>query len=664
MIYRITLTTVSVFVALFCIGSTAMAAPSQSGKPSDTHLKAIQGRILDFNYSPIDMQLRKNVCTEENELDCDFLAANYFTKGMLIIDKHTGLIVDRGSVQDMRTRFPSLHEKADIVDFGDSLIMPGFTDCHLHAPQIDMIGKYGSTLSEWLLQDTYPSEALFSDKQYAEMGADRFLNSMLKAGTTSANIYSGMFLNATETLFEKVAKRNMRVIAGLSGMTDCAHDSKVYVEGHVVPMCMSMDEKDSNSTKASQVFYENNLQLIKKFHQKNRHEVGIMPRWLHDATPMELEYAQDLLKDHRKTGLRFHTHAAENLASHREAVALFKEKAKMYYTREQDKSFLSKILACVTDIDVFNVYGLVSDASSFAHAIHMTHSDWDLINHTGASVCACPSSNLFLGSGLFDFHTAFQTGTKTGLGTDIGAGTSISLVDTLNEAYKVAMFDGVAAASVPEGTQGVYNPALSKNDSSVHRNNTIPYKKGQKISSLRQFYFLTLGTATQLGLHNHIGTFEPGKEADFIVLDTNSSHNPLLQWSISRNKPQYNLPLYRAALQNRFKHFQQKYTTANVADMSHWLHKEHPHRHFLGVDSFDKYLDHQLLSQELFQAAIMGNEALVEATFVLGELVYLREANLRSSVNGDYRKEIEEYVKGRIHSSEGGKKLKKLKIHL
>ncbi|MCU0525244.1 MAG: guanine deaminase [Elainella sp. Prado103] len=383
---------------------------------------AIRGALLDFVADPFYYP----------ELEC----VRYFPDGLLVVE--SGLIQavgDYGSLQAEYSDLPTTH-------YSNQLIMPGFVDTHIHYPQIEMVAAYGEQLLEWLNQYTFPTEAKFQDESYARKIAACFLDELLKNGTTTALVFAAVFPESVDAFFTEAFQRNLRMIAGKVMMDRNAPD---YIR---------------DTTESS---YEQTKQLIQKWHKKGRLLYAVTPRFAVTSSDRQLQLAGQLLQEFPDVYL--HTHLSENVKE----VALVSE------LFPDSNGYL----------DVYDQAGLVCHRSVFAHGVQLTDAEFERLSAAQAAIACCPTSNLFLGSGLFKFDRAKSRAhpVKLGMGTDIGAGTSFSLLQTANEAYKVAQLQGMS------------------------------------LSAFKSLYLATLGGAEALNLAEQIGNFTPGKEADFIVLD-------------------------------------------------------------------------------------------------------------------------------------------------
>lgn len=327
-----------------------------------------------------------------------------------------------------------------VEDYSGKLLVPGFIDCHVHFPQLDIIAGYGEQLLDWLNRYAYPAELRFHDKDYAEEVAGVFLDELLANGTTTALVFGTVHPHSADAIFSAAEARGMRLIAG-----------KVLMDQNC-PEAL----RDTPATA-----YADSAALIERWHGRGRLGYAITPRFALTSSPEQLAAAGRLAEEHPDVWV--HTHLAENTAEVDEIARLFPE----------SRSYL----------DVYDRYGLVRKRSVFAHCLHMDDTDRQCMATKGSAVAFCPTSNLFLGSGLFDLRTMRNANVRCGLGTDVGGGTSLSLLRTASEAYKVL------------------------------------HLQDQALPAFRSLYLATLGAAEALYLDDKLGNFQPGKEADFVVLD-------------------------------------------------------------------------------------------------------------------------------------------------
>jgi len=362
-------------------------------------------------------------------------AYEYFEDGMLVV--RDGNVAEAGPARDVASRLPA---GTPVVDRSGKLILPGFVDCHIHYPQTDVIASYGEQLLEWLERYTYPEEQRFEDAAHAHDTAEFFLDELLRNGTTTALVLGTVHAQSVHAFFEAAEARDLRMAAG-----------KVLMDRNC-PVSLR-DTAESG--------YAQSRALIKSWHGRGRLSYAITPRFAPTSSEAQLERAGELAKEFPDVFV--HTHLAEN----RKEVAFVRD------LFPWARSYL----------DVYARFGLVRSRSVFAHCIHLDDEDVALLGEHGATAAFCPTSNLFLGSGLFDLRRMRQAGVHVGFATDVGGGTSFSMLRTLAEGYKVAQL------------------------------------ADQPLSAFRAFYLATLGGAEGLGLDNRIGNFAPGKEADFVVID-------------------------------------------------------------------------------------------------------------------------------------------------
>lgn len=448
---------------------------SDAASLSNSSVKAIRGSFLDFVDDPFYVSQTESV--------------RYVGDGLLVIED--GKVLAFGAYEDLRHQYAAVEVTYD----PGKLIVPGFIDLHVHYPQTEMIAAYGEQLMEWLNKYTFPVEAKFKDADYARKIASFFLDELLRHGTTTALVLTTIFSQSVDVLFEEAQRRNMRLIAGQVLMTRNA------------PSFLVNDAK---------IAYEQNRELIHKWHGKGRLLYAITPRFAITSTEEELHLAGELKAEF--PNVYVHTHLSENLLEIEFTAQLFPD----------SKDYLN----------VYEQFGLVGDRSIFAHCVHLNDSGFERLSRAGGAIAFCPTSNLFLGSGLFKLDKAksIEYPVKVSLATDVGGGTSLSLLQTMSDAYKILQL------------------------------------QGQSLSVFQAFYLATLGAARALSLEDQLGSFDPGKEADFIVLDLQAT--PLM-------------------------------TLRNSS---------------VDVKSVDD------LAEKVFATMILGDDRAVKATYVAGELAYQNEA--------------------------------------
>lgn len=360
------------------------------------------------------------------------------------------LIVNAGRVQaagDYAQLHATLSAGTQIHDYRGKLIVPGFIDTHIHYPQTDIIASPSPGLLPWLETYTFPAESKFSDEEHARDVASFFLDELLRCGTTTAMVYCTVHPESVDAFFTESEKRNLRMVAGKVMMDrNCPEFLRDTAEGGA---------RDSE-------------ELIRKWHKRGRQLYALTPRFAPTSTEEQLQLTGELARAYPDTFLQ--THVAENTDEVAWVKSLFPD----------SRSYL----------DVYDRYGMMRPRAMYAHCIWLDDADRTRMRETQSAASICPTSNLFLGSGLFDFARADAAQVPLSLATDVGGGTAFSILRTMNEVYKVARMGGT------------YLPAL------------------------RMFYLATLGGARSMQLEGTIGNFAPGAEADFIVLDPQAT--PLL----------------------------------------------------------------------------------------------------------------------------------------
>ena len=368
----------------------------------------------------------------------------YFEDGLLVVAD--GKVAQIGHAAEL---LPTLAAGTEVVEYPNALITPGFVDAHIHYPQTGMIASYGEQLLDWLETYTFPTERAFADKAHAGEVAEVFLDELLRNGTTTALVFGSVHKQSVDAFFEACEKRNLRMIAGKVLMDRNAPD---YL------------------TDTAETGYADSKELIERWHGKGRLHYAVTPRFAPTSTPEQLALAGQLFKEY--PDLYMHTHLSENRKEIEWVRELFPER----------QGYL----------DVYDHHGLIGARSVFAHGVHLCDEECQRLGETGSAVAFCPTSNLFLGSGLFDLEKVEDFGVRVGLGTDVGAGTSFSQLQSLNEAYKVMQL------------------------------------QGKKLDPFKSLYLATLGGARALYLDDRIGNLQPGKDADFVVLDYQAT--PLIDY--------------------------------------------------------------------------------------------------------------------------------------
>jgi len=380
---------------------------------------ALRGDLLDFSAAP-------------SLTDTSMKTVRFRPDHWLLIDG--GRIV--GAQPGSQLPDPSWWRE----DHSGRLIMPGFIDTHVHSPQLDVIGSYGAQLLDWLNNYTFPAELAYANPELAEAGSHRFLDALISHGTTTALIYPTVHKLSADRLFAAAHARNMRIVTG-----------KVMMDRHA-PRELCDRQPDSE---------RDCRELIERWHGKGRNAYAVTVRFAPTSTPEQIAVAARLLKE--DPSLYMQTHVAENRNEVRWVGELFPE-ARSY-------------------LDVYLRGGLLHERSVLGHAIWLDANDRAALHETGAVIAHCPSSNLFLGSGLFDWQANLDAGVEVTLATDVGAGTSLCQLRTMGDAYKM---------------QAMLN---------------------QGLTAWAALYSATLGTAIALDMDDEIGSLEPGRMADVCAWD-------------------------------------------------------------------------------------------------------------------------------------------------
>ncbi len=359
----------------------------------------------------------------------------------------SALLLKEGRIQALRSASDLTESELDkltVFDYSGQLILPGFIDSHCHYPQTEVIASYGLQLLDWLKQYTFPTEHKFSDPEYATTVADFFCEQLLRNGTTTAMVFATIHPQSVDAIFSEAEKRDLCLLAG-----------KVMMDRNA-PEYLRDDANGS---------YEESAELVERWHGKGRLHYAVTPRFAPTSSEAQLQNCGRLLDEY--DGLYLQSHVAENHDEVAWVDELFPD----------SRSYL----------DVYDSYGLLRERSVYAHCIHLDQTDWQRMADSDATASFCPTSNLFLGSGLFDLQAAREYGVSVSLATDVGGGTSFSMLQTMHEAYKVTQM------------------------------------AGGKMSPMKALYLATLGGAKSLKLDGQIGSFEVGKAADFVVMNRQAS---------------------------------------------------------------------------------------------------------------------------------------------
>lgn len=379
----------------------------------------------------------------------DDAAMRYLPDALILIDNGLITAFDDYAVLKNQAANYSIHH------YPNALILPGYIDTHVHYPQTQVIGSYGAQLIDWLNTYTFVAEQQFADSAHAKKVADVFLQECLRAGTTTAAVYCTVHPQSADAFFEAATERNMRMVAG-----------KVLMDRNAPPAL----------TDTAQSGYDDSEALIKKWHGKGRNLYAITPRFAPSSTAAQLEAAGALWQAYPDTWMQ--THVSEDRKEIAWVKELFPERAGY--------------------LDVYQHYGLTGPRALFGHAIFLDEPEWQHVASSGSGLCHCPTSNAFLGSGFFNFQRAKHGAQpiRVGLATDVGGGTSLSMLQTMGASYKIARFGGYA------------------------------------LSAAKAFYLSTRGAAETLYLQDKIGSVGVGMEADLQVLNLGST--PLIDFRMQR----------------------------------------------------------------------------------------------------------------------------------
>jgi guanine deaminase len=412
---------------------------------------------------------------------------HYLNDGVMVIED--GKIAHIGEAVEF-FKDPANQQKLNNggVELHSGLLLPGLIDSHVHMPQIEMIASFGKQLLDWLNEYTFPTEMQFANQQYAEAQAAFFVEQLFAHGTTTASIFATVHPQSVDALFNAAQRYNARMICG-----------KVMMDR----FCPDALQDTPESA------YRDSKQLIERWHKQGRALYAITPRFAPTSSPQQLAKAGQLANEHPDTFIQ--THLSENLGE----VEWIKE----LYPNSPDY------------LGVYESVDLVRERALFGHAIHLNDREYSTLSTSGASVSFCPSSNLFLGSGLFDYAAMQQHNIPVSIASDIGAGTSLSLFANQADAYKICQLQSYS------------------------------------LNPFESLYLSTQGAASAMGLEHQIGNLNPGTEADFIEIDLMAS--PMLQQRMLRCKT---------------------------------------------------------LDQQLFAAITLGDDRLVEKTYVNGNLVFQKGA--------------------------------------
>ncbi|QAA98152.1 MULTISPECIES: guanine deaminase [Agrobacterium tumefaciens complex] len=399
----------------------------------------LHGRLLSFRRAPLSID--------------DTQSYLYIEDGGLLLEN--GKIAAIGDYADIRSQAPDdIEEK----DHRPHLIVPGLIDMHLHFPQMQVIGSYAANLLEWLNTYTFPEECRFVETAHAQRIATHFYDELLRHGTTTAAAYCSVHKTSADAFFAEAMKRDMLMVGG-----------KVMMDRNAPQGLLDTPETS----------YDETRQVIADWHGKGRNHVAITPRFAITSTPKQMEAAQALAQEF--PDLFIQTHLSENLDEIKYTCELYPEATD--YT------------------DIYVRYGLMGKKTLLGHAIHLSEREADVLSETGAVAVHCPTSNLFIGSGLFPMKKLQrrEKPVRIAVATDIGGGSSYSMLRTMDEAYKIQQL------------------------------------LGERLNPLESWYLMTRGNAEALSMVDRIGTLEAGTDADITVLNASSTPAMALKMEVVKS---------------------------------------------------------------------------------------------------------------------------------
>jgi guanine deaminase len=383
----------------------------------------LRGRVLTFVDQPKSID--------------DTASYRYTEDGAVVVGPDGRIIM----IGDFNPKAAAHHK---VIDHRPNLIMPGFVDPHIHMPQMQVIGSYAANLMEWLNTYTFAEEQKFGDEAHAGRIASRFLDEMIRNGTTTASAYCSVHPQSADAYFAEATRRNMLMLGG-----------KVMMDRNAPAALCDTPQRGYDETKAG----------IARWHGKGRNRYVISPRFAITSSPAQLEMAEALAREF--PDLHIQTHVDENVGE----IALAKE----LYPNLPDY------------LGIYERYHLLGPKTLLGHCIHLTEREVEVLAATRSVAVWCPTSNLFIGSGLFDRDRLARAGVRIGVATDVGGGTSYSMLRTLDEGYKVLQ------------------------------------ARGQRLNPLTSFYMMTLGNSRALSLEDEIGSLAAGRAADLVVLDARAT---------------------------------------------------------------------------------------------------------------------------------------------
>ena len=366
-------------------------------------------------------------------------AARHERRGAVLVE--AGRIAETGPADALRAR----HPQVPVTDYGDALVSAGFVDAHMHYPQTRIIASWGKRLIDWLETYTFPEEMRFADPAHAGAVAGAALDLALAHGTTTVASYCTIHPGSVDAIFAAAAARDMRIVAGKT--------------------CMDRDTAPEGLRDTAQSAHDDSERLIARWHGAGRAGYAITPRFSPTSTPEQLEALGALWAAHPDCLMQTH------LSEQTDEIAWVRG----LYPQARDY------------LDTYEAHGLLGARGVYGHAIHLTARERDRLAEVGAGLVHCPTSNTFIGSGLFDMAGLAVSGARVGLATDTGGGSSFSMLRTMAAAYEIGQLRGTAL-----------HPA-------------------------QLWWLATEGAARALHLEGTIGALRPGAEADLVVIDLAST---------------------------------------------------------------------------------------------------------------------------------------------
>ena len=387
-------------------------------------MELLLGQVLQFHDTPFEGRPED--------------AATHIQRGAILVQD--GMIANVGEADTLRAQHPD----ASVTDMGDALLSPGFVDTHVHYPQTAIIASWGKRLIDWLNSYTFPEESRFGDADHATQIAETYFDLVTAAGTTTTVSYCTIHPESVDAYFTAAQTRGLRVLGGKT--------------------CMDRNAPD-NLRDTAQSAYDDSKALLERWHGQDRLSYVITPRFAPTSTPEQLEALGALWAEHPE--LLMQTHISE---------------------QHEEIAWVADLFPDARDyLDVYERFGLVGRGALLGHAIHLTERERDRIQELEASLIHCPTSNMFIGSGLFDMQGLMAQGHRIGLASDTGGGSSFSMLRTMAAAYEVGQLSGTAL-----------HPA-------------------------QLWWLATAGSAASIHLDDKIGRLTPGYEADIIAVDLAST---------------------------------------------------------------------------------------------------------------------------------------------